>query len=61
MTPELTANFISSCTGEICKSDDTRIKDVYSKYDTDKDGILTEENFLEFYSQACRERENVVW
>ena len=54
------ANFISSCTGDECKSSDNRVKSVFTKYDHDKDGVLTEEDFLEFYSSACRERKSVV-
>lgn len=61
MTPDQTAAFISSCTNDNCKADDTRIKEVFLKFDTDKDGFLMEENFLEFYNQACRDKKQVVW
>jgi len=30
-------------------------------HDTDKDGLLTEENFLNFYLQASLTREKTVW
>lgn len=61
MTPEHVGNFIHSCTGDMCKSDDQRVKQVFQKWDTDNDGILLEENFLQFYLNACKERDSVVW
>ena len=30
-------------------------------YDTDNDGILTLENFLTFYTEACNQRSYTVW
>lgn len=38
--------FINSCTNDHCKGDDHRVKDVFTKYDDDKDGFVTQENFL---------------
>jgi hypothetical protein len=31
------------------------------KYDDDKDGAMTLENFLHFYEEASRHRESTVW
>ena len=50
MDPELCAAFVRTCTGDNCSATDNRIKSVFETYDTDKDGILVEENFTEFYS-----------
>ena len=50
MDPEGCAAFIRSCTGDKCTADDTRIKNLYAIWDTDKDNILVEENFLIPYS-----------
>lgn len=62
MDPEGCAAFIRSCTGDKCTADDTRIKNLYAIWDTDKDNILVEENFLEFYMNSCKpERQGVVW
>lgn len=36
--------------GDYCKAEDRRVKDIFSKWDDDKDGFLTEENFVNFYS-----------
>ena len=54
MDPELCAAFIRTCTGDNCSAQDNRIKNLFEVYDTDKDGILMEENFIEFYSQASK-------
>ena len=43
-----------------CKSDDVRIKEIFQKYDGDKDGLLTEDDFLEFYLNASKEKKQVV-
>lgn len=48
--------FINSCTSDGCKGDDRRVKDVFIKYDDDKDGFLTLDNFLEFYRVASIQR-----
>lgn len=55
------AAFIHSCTGDNCKGDDKRVKEVFATYDDDHDGFLTLENFLEFYYLACKQRPGVVW
>ena len=46
---------------DFCKGDDKRVKEVFAQYDTDKDNLLTLENFLEFYLLAAVERPNIVW
>ena len=53
--------FIHSCTNDNCKGDDRRVKEVFDKWDTDKDGFLVLDNFLDFYQLACNERPTVVW
>jgi len=45
--------FIHSCTNDHCKGDDHRVKEVFATYDDDKDGFVTEENFLQFYLNAA--------
>ena len=62
MDPESCAAFVRVCTGDKCTSDHSRIKSIFSTYDTDKDGLLTEENFLEFYSLAVKSGKiSTVW
>lgn len=61
MAPEGCAAFIHSCTNDNCKGDDRRVKEVFEKWDHDKDGFLVLDNFLDFYQLACNERPSVVW
>ena len=61
MDADKCAAFIHSCTNDNCKGDDKRVKDVFATYDTDRDGFLTLDNFLEFYFLACKQRSSVVW
>jgi len=61
MSPEHCAAFIHSCTNDHCKADDKRVKEVFATYDTDRDGFLTLENFLDFYTSASKSRGHVVW
>ena len=61
MNPEQCAAFIHSCTNDHCKAEDKRVKDVFALHDDDRDGFLTLENFLKFYSSACKQRPSVVW
>ena len=34
---------------------------IYDQYDSDKDGYLTEENFLSFYEYSTKRNEGTVW
>ena len=60
MDPDLCAKFISYCTNDICKGDDSRVKDVFQQMDDDNDGFLTLSNFLNFYQNACKNRLNSI-
>jgi len=61
MNPEGCAAFIHSCINDGCKADDDRVKETFAKFDSDKDGFLDENDFLEFYKRACEARSHVVW
>lgn len=41
MNPQQCADFIHSCTGDYCKADDRRVKQVFDTFDDDNDGYLT--------------------
>lgn len=41
MNPQQCADFIHSCTGDFCKADDRRVKEVFDRFDDDNDGYLT--------------------
>lgn len=34
---------------------------IYEQYDTDKDGYLTETDFLKFYEVSAASKESAVW
>ncbi len=53
--------WLAAIVDDNCKGDDRRVKDIFVKWDADKDGYLTEENFIEFYKLAATERKGVVW
>lgn len=61
MNIEQCAGFINSCTNDGCKSDDRRVKEVFTNNDHDRDGFLSLDDFLEFYTKSCRHRPQVVW
>lgn len=37
------------CVGEVSSMSENKVDKIYEQYDTDKDGYLTEANFLSFY------------
>ena len=53
MSPIGCADFINSCTGDKCQANDKRVNETFGAFDKDKDGLLTIDDFLEFYSSAC--------
>eukprot|EP00743_Colponemidia_sp_Colp-15_P003962 GILK01004274.1.p1 GENE.GILK01004274.1~~GILK01004274.1.p1 ORF type:complete len:2187 (+),score=414.92 GILK01004274.1:440-6562(+) len=55
------ADFIHSCTGDACKATDQRVSTCFTRFDSGAKNYLVEDDFLEFYRSACRERVEVVW
>ena len=49
------------CVGEVSSLSENRVDKIYEQYDKDKDGYLTEENFLAFYEYSAKVRESAVW
>lgn len=47
------ARFISGATKQPCNFDDGRVDGILKQYDTDKDGNLTIDDFLQFYYNAA--------
>ena len=41
------------CIGEITSLSESRVDKIYEQYDTDKDGYLTEADFLKFYEVSA--------
>lgn len=61
MSQEQCIEFVYKCTNERCSPEDSRIKDTYITYDSDKDGYLTSDDFVRFYTDAAVERASIVW
>ncbi|EGR29725.1 ubiquitin carboxyl-terminal hydrolase family protein, putative, partial [Ichthyophthirius multifiliis] len=60
MKAEEIAQFTNSCTNDNCLPTDRRIVACLQQYDKDSKGYLLEDNFVEFYSQACRTKPDIV-
>ena len=62
MTHETCAAFIRSSTNDnTVGPDDQRVNKVFTSYDSDHDGKLTKDDFLEFYRQSSISRVDIVW
>ncbi len=62
MNREQCHEFTCTCLGSISKRYEEKINYLYSKYDYDNDGFLTEDGFLQFYEDAAQEnKSSTVW
>jgi hypothetical protein len=63
MQEEQIINYIRGVTNSSSHSKDTRVQALLSDYDADKDGCLTEQDLLRFYTDSCDdgEKEENVW
>lgn len=50
-----------SCGVKDSSYSDGRINRIFQLYDTDENGLLTCQGFIEFYLEACRSRVDAVW
>jgi hypothetical protein len=50
---EQVCNFVMGATNEQCFINDKRATDILSKYDSNQDGKLERNDFIEFYRQSC--------
>ena len=55
------ARFVEASTNDSCSIQDYRVVDLFYKYDTNKDGVLDLEDFLNFFEDSCKSRESTVW
>jgi Ca2+-binding EF-hand superfamily protein len=60
MTPATCAAFTRSCTDDNCQEDDNRVTGLFALYDANHDNKIEVEDFLNFYTQCSREKEDVV-
>lgn len=49
------------CVGEVSTLSENKVDKIYEQYDTDKDGYLTESDFISFYEYSAKVRESTVW
>ena len=61
MDKENAAGFIRCCLNDKCQAEDTRVKELFDKHDTDDDGILTLDDFIKFYYESSVKKPAVVW
>jgi hypothetical protein len=61
MTPESTTRFILGATNEPVSVEDKRIKDLFSMYDGNSDGVMERHEFLKFYETASKDRPERVF
>lgn len=62
MTTESARRFMLRVTHELCESgEDTRIKSLFNAHDSDKDGIIQREEFLQFYENAACNKPSVMY
>ena len=61
MTPQSTTLFIKGATHENVSAEDGRIKGLFSGYDQNKDGKLERHEFLQFYTEAARDKVDKVY
>ena len=53
--------YIKSVTGSASHSKDNRISSLLREHDSDKDGFLSEEDFIKFYYVSSVDSEETVW
>lgn len=60
MTKDTCALFIKGCTGEQPAPNDDRIANLFKTYDSNSDGKIEREEFLNFYETAARSKPETV-
>ena len=61
MSKQQCIKYHQKCVGEVSSMSENRVERIYDTYDEDKDGYLTEDDFIKFYSNAVRNKESAVW
>ena len=62
MTSETCVDFIRNSTNDqSVTANDQRVVKLFQDYDRDKDGQLTKEEFVEFYRDKSKLRQDTVW
>jgi hypothetical protein len=53
--------FTAKCLGTYTKSYYDKIIPLYNKYDSNQDGLLSDEDFIKFYKDSAMEKPSIVW
>ena len=61
MSKKQCQKYHQKCVGEMSTMGEARVEKIYSEFDKDKDGYLTESDFLQFYEASARTKESAVW
>ena len=62
MSKDQCNQFTAACLSTTSKRYDEKVRDLFSRYDYDNDGFLSQEGFLSFYEDAARENKTTtVW
>lgn len=60
MTPKTCVEFTRSCTEDPCDENDQRVVGLFALYDHDHDNKIQEEEFIQFFVNSSREKEDIV-
>lgn len=60
MTPESSVRFIKAATGDDVHPGEDRIVKLFHAYDSNKDGVIEREEFIQFYENASRDSKVTV-
>jgi Ca2+-binding EF-hand superfamily protein len=61
MSKKQCLKYHQKCVGEVQSQGEAKVDKIYDQYDRDKDGYLTENDFLNFYEISSRSKEDSVW
>jgi hypothetical protein len=61
MSREQIQALVEKLTGDKCALEDSRVSETMKLYDKDNDDYLQLDDFICFYTSACRERPSIVW
>ena len=61
MNDEAAASFLKLCTNQNTDKSDPRVKRLFDNFNKKKDGLLTCEEFKDFYKDSILKKESTVW
>lgn len=61
MSKKQCLKYHQKCVGEVMSQGEAKVDKIYDEYDKDRDGYLTEEDFINFYEISSKTKERSVW